>query len=109
MQDNLIVPRHPPSGRNSGLAKRMRRSGRPPASTRVVASLGPIDLARRCRRELGIGIRDHTALAVTDARGPRPHAAPGRTRVAARYPRRAAQVVDFRTLPPGGDFLVDRA
>jgi hypothetical protein len=74
----------------------------------VIAALDRIDLKRRFRRELGIGIRDHSALAVTDRellvitrRG-------ARTRVAARYPRQAAQVVDFRTLPPGGDFLVDR-
>jgi hypothetical protein len=74
----------------------------------VVASLGCIDLARGFRRELGIRMRDRTALAVTDRellvltrRG-------ARTTVAARYPRHAAQVIDFRTLPPGGDFLVDR-
>jgi hypothetical protein len=74
----------------------------------VVAFLRRIDLKHRCRRELGIGIRDHSALAVTDRellvitrRG-------ARTRVAARYPRVAAHVIDFRTLPLGGDFLVDR-
>src|SRR4051812_28090596 len=74
----------------------------------VLASLGAINLSRRSRRALAIGIRDHSALVVTDhellvltRRG-------ARTRVAARYPRRAAKVTDFRTLPPGGDFLVDR-
>jgi hypothetical protein len=74
----------------------------------LVASLSRIDLPHRLRRELGIGIRDHSSLAVTDRdvlvltrRG-------ARTRVAARYPRHTVQVIDFRTLPPGGDFLVDR-
>jgi hypothetical protein len=74
----------------------------------VLATLGRVDLQRRLRRELAIGIRDRSALAVTGEellvltrRG-------SRTRIAARYPRLAAQVVAFQTLPPGGDFLVDR-
>jgi hypothetical protein len=78
------------------------------ANEPVVASLGRIDLKRTTRRELGIGIRDHSALSVTDRellvitrRGPR-------TMVAARYPRHSALVIVFRTLPLGGDFLVDR-
>jgi hypothetical protein len=79
-----------------------------PAAVPVVASLGPIELARGCRRELGIRIRDRSALAVTGrellvltGRGTR-------TTVAARYPRHTALVVDFCTLPIGGDFLADR-
>jgi hypothetical protein len=79
-----------------------------PAPEGVLATLGSVDLQRRFRRELAIGIRDRSALAVTGEellvltrRG-------SRTRIAARYPRLAAQVVAFQTLPPGGDFLVDR-
>ena len=74
----------------------------------IVASLGRIDLKHRFRRKLGIGIRDRSALAVTDRELLVVTRRGARTRVAARYPREAAQVIDFRTLPPGGDFLVDR-
>ncbi len=74
----------------------------------VVASVSRVYLKHRFRRELGIGLRDQSALAVTDhevlvlARRGR------RTTVAGRYPRDAARVVEFRTLPPGGELLTDR-
>jgi hypothetical protein len=74
----------------------------------VVASLGSIDLARGCRRELGIRMRDRSALAVTGCEFLVLTRSGARTRVAARYPRTAARVIDFRTLPLGGDFLVER-
>jgi hypothetical protein len=74
----------------------------------AVASLGPIDLTRRCRRRLGIGLRDHTSLVVTDDALLVVTRRAGTTKLVARFPRDTAVVTHFGTLPLGGDFLVDR-
>jgi hypothetical protein len=77
-------------------------------AVRFVASLDGIDLARGSRRQLGIRMRDRSALAVTDHELLVLARSRAQTKVAARYPRHTARVIDFRTLPPGGDFLTDR-
>jgi hypothetical protein len=78
------------------------------AGEQLLASLDRVDLARRSRRALGIGVSERTVLAVTDRHVLVLAGRGARARVAARYPRDAVRVLEHSTRWPGGEYLVDR-
>ena len=73
-----------------------------------VASLRRVDLTRQSRRELRIGLREHTAVVVTDRHVVLLAQRSGHTKVALRCPRDAVRVLDYETVWPGGDLVFDR-
>ena len=73
----------------------------------LIASLGPVDLTRRSRRALGIGMHERASVVVTDRHVVFLARRGVHTRVATRYPRRAVRVIDHETVWPGGDRVFD--
>lgn len=96
-----------PASERARAAAVLQALGHAASEEHPVASLRRVDLTRRSRRDLRIGLREHTAVVVTDRHVVFLARRSGHAKVALRCPRDAVRVLDYETVWPGGDLVFD--